>query len=130
MTEIYKSFRRMPLWVQIWVAVILMPANFLTLLFLDAPYGCWVVGLAIGGMALNGPIMIMDKGFGSLMAVPHILLWTPLCGLMVWLLFFSGIELSSDYALFLKVLLVIDVISLAFDYPDAWKWLKGERGAA
>ena len=130
MIDIFHSFRRMPLWVQIWVAAILMPANILTLAFLHEPYGYWLAGLAIGGMALNAPIMFIDKGFGSLMALPHILLWTPLCALMGWLLWFSGIELSANYSGFLMLLLAIDIVSLGFDYPDALKWLKGDRGPA
>lgn len=131
--DIWKSFRRIPLWVQIWVAGILMPINFLTLCFLNEPYGLWVAILAIGGMLPNGPILAIERGLSKMMAIPHIFVWTPLCLLVAWLLYghYSGAGVLSDsYVCYLIALLVIDVISLGFDFPDGLKWLRGDRDIA
>ena len=35
--DIWNDFRTLPLWVQIWVTVVLVPVNFVPLAFLDQP---------------------------------------------------------------------------------------------
>lgn len=131
--DIWHSFRRMPFWVQIWVAVILVPINLLTLLFWYEPYGHWVSLLAVGGMLPNVLIMALDRGFSKAMALSHVVLWLPLCGLCVYLLIQAlngSLALSTSYLILLCLLLTIDVISLFFDIPDSIKWLKGDRSVA
>ena len=76
--DIWHSFRGLPLWVQIWVAVILIPVNLIPLFFLDQPQGVLIAALAITGMALNLPIMIAARGMSGAMALPHLLCWVPL----------------------------------------------------
>ncbi|WP_299350173.1 hypothetical protein [uncultured Shimia sp.] len=79
-SEIWASFRRMPGWVQLWVALVLMPVNLMPLVFWanGAPFWGLFALLAVGGMALNLPILLVERGFSKAMAFPHILLWTPL----------------------------------------------------
>ena len=120
------SFRALPGWVQIWVMLILVPVNMLSLAFLAMPLGVWIAFLAIIAMALNLPIMWVNRGFSNAMALPHLLPWTIL---VLWLLF-ARPEASGLHALYLSVLLVVDAISLMFDYPDAIKWLRGDRTVA
>lgn len=124
--EIWSSMRRMPLWVQIWMFFVLVPVNFAAVFFLAEPYGLLVACLAIGGILPNLPIMAWTRGFSSLMALPHIVIWTPLVIMIAWLLSsFDG--LSSYFVGYLLLLFIVDGISLAFDYPDFWKWWNGER---
>ncbi|MCI5097892.1 MAG: hypothetical protein MRY77_16390 [Rhodobacteraceae bacterium] len=122
--EIWQSFRRLPLWVQIWVALILIPVNLIPLvLFLQgAPGWVLIALLSVGGMALNLPIMLMERGFSRTMALPHVVLWTPLVLLLIG-------RLEEGDALVVLILLV-DVVSLAFDYVDAVKWWRGDRAVA
>ncbi len=127
--EIWQSFRRLPLWVQIWVAAILVPVNLAALLYLSAPNGMLVAALAVGGMAPNLIIMMRDHGFSRAMALPHLLIWTPLVILLISLLT-GGAELPDTYRQFLFLLLVVNLVSLAFDCGDAMRWWKGDRGAA
>ena len=54
--DVWDSFWRLPLWVQVWVGLILVPANLLTLLFVRKKYGKWIAVLAIGGMLPNIPV--------------------------------------------------------------------------
>lgn len=127
--EIWRSFRRMPLWVQIWVAVILVPVNMAPVVFWQHPYAIWVAVLSVGGMIPNLVIMLGDRGLSKRMALPHLVLWTPLVILLIWLL--GGLVGADDrYMTMLAVLLVVDVISLGFDYPDAVKWWRGDRDIA
>lgn len=130
LSQIWQSWRRLPLWVMIWVALILVPINLASLLFVAQPFGVWVAVLAVMGMAINVPIILIERGFSKLMSLPHLILWTPLVALIVWALWFGDAALSSIFAGFLVVLLVIDVVSLVFDYPDFFKWLRGDRATA
>jgi hypothetical protein len=127
--DIWNSFRRMPLWVQIWVGFILVPVNMVPLLFLGEPFAIWVAVLSIGGMMPNLPIMLFDRGLSKRMGLPHLLIWTPLVVFVGWLLA-SDVPLSDGYGLMLAILLVVDLISLGFDYPDALKWWRGDRDIA
>jgi len=128
--DIWRSFRRLPVWVQIWVALILVPVNMAPLLFLGAPYAIWVTVLSVGGMMPNLPIMLADRGLSKRMALPHLVIWTPLVVLLVWLLSGPVAGVDDGYRAILVLLLVVDLISLGFDYPDALKWWRGDRAIA
>ena len=110
--EIYKSFRALPGWVQIWVMFLLMPINMASIFFINEPMGLWIAVLAIGAMMLNMPVMLYDRGFSKLMALPHIIPWT----LLVAILVFRRPEASGTYDIYLWVLLVAELISLGFDF--------------
>ena len=125
--DIWRSFRALPGWVQIWVAFILAPINLASLAFLDEPGGWLVALLAIGGMLPNMPILFGERGFSKLMALPHVLIWTPLL-FVIWNLLSTSA--SGSFALFLWALLIVDAISLGFDFPDLWKCWKGDRVVA
>lgn len=127
--EIWASFRRMPLWVQGWVLLILMPVNLIPLLLLDAPYGGVIALMSVGGMAPNIFIMLGQRGLSKAMGIPHLIVWTPLVVFLVWLLS-SGVQLPAGYTAFLKMLLGVNVVSLAFDYADVLKWWRGDRAIA
>lgn len=118
--DIWASFRRMPLWVQIWVALILVPVNVAALALLGAPNGLWIAVLAVGGMLPNLGIMIRERGFSKAMALPHVLIWTPLVVLL----------LITPKTPLIGLILAVDLVSLGFDYPDTIKWLRGDRGVA
>lgn len=127
--NIQASFRRLPLWVQIWVGLILMPVNLLPLAFLGQPGAGLIAGLAIGGMALNLPILLWYQGFSKAMAIPHVLLWVPLVG-VIGVQVQGLVGVRGTYFTFLMVLLVVDVVSLLFDTVDAIKWWRGDRTVA
>ncbi len=124
--EIYNSFRALPVWVQIWVFFLLVPINMASLAFVFAPMGVWIAFLANIAMLMNLPVMLRDRGFSKFMALPHLLPWTIL---VTWLLFWRP-EATGAYDIYLWILLVTDLVSLAFDYPDAVKWYKGDRTPA
>lgn len=126
--DIWRSFRAMPLWVQVWVGLILVPVNAASILFWQEPFGLWIALLAISAMMLNLPIMLVERGFSKAMALPHVVIWVPLVIGVAGLLLQDGI--SGAYAIFLMILLLTDVISLLFDFKDAWAWLRGDREIA
>ena len=127
--DIWRSYRRMPQWVQVWVAFILVPANLAPVLFLGQPYGIWVAVLSIGGMMPNLAIMMAERGLSKRMALPHVVVWTPLVVVLGWVLF-GPVAPVGGFAVMLTVLLVVDLISLGFDYRDTVKWWRGDRAIA
>ena len=131
-SEIWASFRRLPGWVQVWVALILMPVNLLPLYFWakGEPFWGLIAILSVGGMALNLPILLMERGLSKAMSLPHVLLWTPLVIVLAQAVFTGGDGPSDVQDIALIVLLVVDLVSLTFDYPDAVKWWRGDRAIA
>ncbi|MGR3616023.1 MAG: hypothetical protein ACU0BB_08285 [Paracoccaceae bacterium] len=131
--EMWQSFRRLPLWVQIWIAVILVPINAVPALFWLQGASAWglISLLSVSGMALNLPILFKTHGFSKAMAIPHVLLWTPLVILLAQIVMQDGFVASGSLReMTLAALLVVNVISLAFDFVDAWKWWHGDRAIA
>jgi hypothetical protein len=124
--EIWRSYRALPLWVQIWVTGILVPVNSASMFFLSQPLGIWVAVLALGAMLPNIAIMRYERGLSKMMAFPHLLPWGTL---VVWLLSAMP-EGGPVYSGYLWILLVVDSLSLVFDISDALKWLKGDRRVA
>lgn len=124
-TEIWQSLRAMPLWVQIWMIFILVPVNCGGLLFLDTPQGRIAAILGITAMLPNILIIWFQRGFSKAMAIPHLPIWTPLTIWIIWLLLTA--PPPGALGTFLLILLIVDLISLTFDYADAWKWWYGNR---
>jgi len=124
--EIWNSFRATPGWVQVWMVFLLMPINMASVFFINEPKGMLIAFLANIGMLLNIPVMFYDRGMSKLMSIPHLLPWT----VLVLIIIFRRPEATGLYDTFLWVLLIINLISLAFDYGDALKWIKGDRAIA
>ncbi len=118
--DIWNSYRALPIWVQIWVGLILVPANLASVFFLSAPNGIWIALLAVGGMAPNAVFMVVERGFSRIMAISHLILWTPLL-VLLWP------QLGAPYA---TLLFAINAISLVFDVKDTWEWMGGKRDVA
>ena len=124
--RILKSLVSLPLWVQLWMLLILIPANISGLFFLETTSGRWIALLGCGALAVNTVLVVINGGFTRVLALPHLLFWIPL---EVVLLFrVLQVEMQSvEFTLTLAVLLV-NAISLIFDGLDAKRWYAGERG--
>jgi len=125
--DLWKSFLSLPLWVRLWVLIILVPINIASLAFTAEPKSTIIISLALAGITFNLIPLWLDRGFTSAMAVPHIIFWTPLVIVLIYQLFFSGFEFSNNYHVFLILLLVCDSLSLFMDIPDALRWAKDRR---
>ncbi|MET4026366.1 hypothetical protein ABIE59_001892 [Marinobacter sp. MBR-99] len=121
----WKSFRSLPLWVQVWVAGVLVPVNAAAFWFLDTPAGWWAALSAFLVLVSNYPIMLICQGMSRLMSVPHLIVWGPLQVFLLYRLTTGG-PVNPELALIL-VLLVVNGISLVFDAIDSWRWFAGER---
>lgn len=123
--DIWANFVSLPLWVRIWTFGILVPVNAASLLFITEPDGIGIAFLANVGMLPNLYVMIQDRGLTHRMAVSHILPWTIL---VIWIAILLPLD-ASAFCTYLWILLIVDLISLGFDYPDAYRWLRSRRNA-
>jgi len=121
--DVWISFRSLPVWVQFWVALILMPVNMASLLFLDEPMGLWIALLANIAMLSNLPVMLYQRGLTKAMALPHLIPWT----ILVCILLFARPPATGVYDRYLYALLIVDIVSLFFDYPDSFAWFRARR---
>ncbi len=126
--EIWESFQRLPLWVRLWVALWLVPINLLSVAFLSSPNGLLIALLAVGGMAPNVVLMWIERGFSSLMALPHLLIWP--ASIVVAINTALTHPDHSGFAFYLWVLAATNLVSILFDVPDFIRWLKGKREVA
>ncbi|HSF92203.1 MAG TPA: hypothetical protein VLA51_08345 [Paracoccaceae bacterium] len=120
---IFDSFRSLPVWVQIWVGLVLIPANIAPLAYLNEPRGVTIAILAAGALAINGVVLLVERGFSRAMAFSHLALWIPLLVIMLPML-------QSDAPRLYRLLFAINTVSLAFDFRDAYFWIKGDRAVA
>ncbi|MEP5154615.1 hypothetical protein [Planktotalea sp.] len=121
---LWTSFNELPLWVRLWMVLWLIPLNITSLCFINEPMGVWVAVLANVAMLLNLPIMFRERRLSRTMALPHLPFWTPLVILIFWMV----PDASTLYGMFLIALAATNIFSLVFDYIDAYRWAKGDRG--
>lgn len=124
-SEILASFRRLPVWVQCWVGLLAV-ANSLWLFLLDTPTGVLTGVAAIFVLLTNLPIMYVTGGMSKLMSIPHLLAWIPLEVYLIGSLL-GNAPMQPAEAFYASGLLIINGISLGFDFRDAWLWLMGDR---
>lgn len=126
-SDIWESFLGLPTWVKIWMVFILVPVNAASARFIGEPWSWLIVALAFAGMIPNIVIMLSDRGLTNKMAVPHVIFWIPLVLILAYLLLFPDVTLPPAYAVYLKILLVVNVISLGFDIPETLAWFRTRK---
>ncbi|PVY77385.1 hypothetical protein C8D92_10370 [Tamilnaduibacter salinus] len=124
--QTWHSYRSLPTWVQIWVGLILVPANALPFAFLDTPTGYWAAVAALFVVMTNIPIMLACRGMSRLMSLPHLIAWIPLEAYLLVRLTTTGYVDATETSL-AALLLIINGISLVFDTVDSIRWCRGER---
>ena len=122
--DIWRSQLALPLWVSIWIWLVLVPVNFLPLLLIGRHGGWLIAVLAASGVLVNAWFILANRGFSNIMALSHLVFWPPMIVLIV-------VEWSQGgLTPLLWVLLVVDGVSLCFDIRDGWLWFKGDRAVA
>lgn len=76
--RIAKSAFSLPVWVQLWMFLILIPVNMSGFFMLHTTSGIWVAILGAGALAINAVILFLNRGFSTALAIPHLVLWVPL----------------------------------------------------
>lgn len=125
--SLWQSFQRLPLWVRLWMAGVLIPVNMLSLLFLQYPSARMVAVAAVLALGSNMWLLYRHAGFNRLMAVPHLLVWGPLQAILVIYLMTNASLISLAEVMYVSLVLSANGISLCFDLLDSWRWIQGER---
>lgn len=125
--SLWRSFRRLPLWVQVWMAGILMPVNLLSFFLLGYSSAHMIAIAAVLALGSNMLLMYRYAGFSRLMALPHLLVWGPLQVMLLIYLAESSPSPSMGEIIYICLVLVVNGISLLFDVLDTWHWLQGDR---
>lgn len=116
-----------PAWLGFWLNWMIVGAFLLPLtLFIWKPTRlAAVLALVTGVLAGVAVSMLYDQwGYVKLLGLPHILLWTPLALYLVHLLR-RGLEPWPKRVVI--IVLATILVSLAFDYTDALRYLLGNR---
>jgi hypothetical protein len=122
-----EAIAQQPMWVQWWLYWLIAAS-------LVAPLGLliWrqtrlagivtIIASLVGGFGVQ---MLFDRmGYVKLIGLPHIIFWTPLA---IYLITLLRRDLPT-YARWLVLLILVTIlISLAFDYTDAIRYLLGDR---
>lgn len=126
---IWHSFRNLPLWLQAWVLLILMPLNGASLLLLDSFSGQATALALLLVLAVNLPLMWHHGGMNKDMSLAHLFIWIPLeLGLLGQLADIWGDDyLTASQWAFTVAVLMVNAVSLFFDIVDAWCWAHGDR---
>lgn len=130
LSDIWESFLGLPTWVKVWMVLVLVPVNAVSLWFAGDPWSWLIAALAFAGMIPNIFIMLSDRGLTHKMAVPHVIFWTPLVLIITYLLLVSDVVVPPAYSVYLKILLVVNIISLGFDIPETRAWLRTRRSVS
>lgn len=125
----WHSFRCLPMWVQVWVGLVLIPANAASFFLLDYRSGQLAAVAASFVVVTNVPIMLRERGMSKLMAIPHLFAWGPLLLVLIVRLVDqpSAPQLAPVEHAYALVLVAVNGISLIFDALDSWRWLRGDR---
>ena len=127
--NLYASFRRLTVPTQVWMMLVLAPANFLTLALVDGPLGLIVPLLSMLGFIPNLGIAWAQNGFSAAMALPHLLFWAPQVAILCNYLVQTPANASFAYIAY-AIVFVVNTISLVFDIRETTKWFGGQKSVA
>ena len=122
-----QSFRRLPLWVQLWILLGLGGVNIAAFFLTEFPTGYWAAWATAFIIAVNAPMVLIQQGYGKILAIPHLMAWIPL-----WVFAASRLagDISTAEQIYAVLLLTVNGISILFDLVDTRRWLGGDRGVA
>ncbi|GAD64989.1 MULTISPECIES: hypothetical protein [Pseudomonadaceae] len=124
--QLWLSFRRLPLWVQVWMALVLVPVNLLSFLVLEYQAAQMVALAAVLALGSNMLLLYRYAGFSRAMALPHLVVWGPLQILLLMRVLQTPAPDAGE-VMFIGLVLLVNGISLIFDLLDTWRWWQGER---
>lgn len=112
-----------PLWVQIWVGImmlVLLPAFVLMFKFREARWVAWSMII----LGVWTPVLVMAVGASRLWGITHLSFWTPVLCVVVASLVRNGTE--GKYQKWLMAVAAVISISLVFDVLDVIRFIGGE----
>ncbi len=126
-TDVWRSFRALDTWVQVWVAW-LVAINAHAVRELDTPTGRTTAMAMAGWGPVNVAILVKERGLSSSLSGAHLLLYP-------WTVKVAVERLRSQDAatrekFYAALIAATNSVSLAFDAVDFAKWVMGDREVA
>ena len=115
---------KMPLGVKVWLLA-LMAANMVVPLFFISTREAQIVILTLLASMMLMTALTARSGFTRLLGLGHIL-WIPLL-VYLWRSL-QGYPFDTGMGLWLRVLVVLNTVSLGIDTVDVVRYLRGDRG--
>lgn len=119
-----------PAWIGMWLNV-LMIGGFgipLVLLIWRESRIIGILGLITGVLSGLGVAYIYGTmGYVKILGLPHIVVWTPYAIYMIWHL--RQKEMRKAPQILTCLVLATVLVSLVFDYYNAFEWMAGETAA-
>lgn len=126
--RIVKSMFALPVWVIIWINLLLVPANFAGFFFLDTVSGWWIALLGAGAIIVNLPLIWLNGGLSKVLCIPHLVFWIPLVGILGYRLLTA--DMTSPELQLAAIVFAFNLFSLGFDIYDFFEWRGGNRDVA
>ena len=119
-----QGLRKMPLYAQLWVALLVIANGIVPLFFLGRIEADVTLIVFLANAAL---MMVLTKeyGFTRILGAGHF----PWFILLIYLLTrLNAIPAADTYGLWLRAVMIINAISLIIDVTDVVRYLRGDRG--
>lgn len=117
-----------PAWVAIWMNILLLGAIALplTLVFWKATRLTALFSLIASVISIAGIMLLYQQlGYVKLLGLAHIIAWTPLA-IYLWFKMKSP-DVTRAPRIIMGVVFATIMVSLAFDYVDAVRYIAGDR---
>lgn len=112
-----------PLWVKLWLAVLMVANMAVPLVYFDHLEAHIVLGTFLAGFVLL--VVLTGKfGFTRILGLGHIL-WVPLVFFLLGRLDLHPAD--QPYGLWMRSVIVLNSISLIIDITDVVRYIRGER---
>jgi hypothetical protein len=123
LTKFPKGVLKLPLAVQVWLGVLMMVNAVIPMFFLGQREAQVVLGVF---MVSAASMMILANvvGFTRLLGLGHVL-WIPLL-LYLWSRM-GGHPAAEPYGAWMRIVMLLDAVSLATDVWDVVRYVRGER---
>ena len=119
-----RGLLKMPLWIQLWVGLLVVLNMIVPLFFLGQIEARIIVGVfLVAGMLMFALTGIF--GFKRILGLGHFV-WFPLLAYLIPRL--GAIGVSERFGLYLRLLVLTNAVSLLMDVADVIRYARGERG--
>lgn len=118
LAEIWHGFMDMPLWVKLWMGVMIVSNGIMPLMFIEHI----VAQITFLSIFMAGPlayVIVKSVGFNKFLGLMHAP-WVPMVYLQAYTLYTT--EITGSFIMWLSASLVISLISLVFDILDVMQY--------
>lgn len=123
MKEMIAGIRSLALGWQVWVGILFVLNMAMPLIFIDRLEAQLTLAATLAGATI-GMVLIKFQGYTRLLGLMH-LFWIPLVIFLIGNL--TALPATDPFGIWVRTLIVIDSVSLAIDFVDVVRYIRGER---